>query len=111
PPFHGGNRGSSPLGDAIFLPAPFVGFKGHPCGGPFVLPVFLSLAYRSLNQRHRAARLAAPQRRGAAAWAAQRDSTKVRMRSAASTHSASGATRAMRSRLLPGFTPSTSRDR
>src|SRR5690606_2372797 len=34
------NRGSSPLGDAIFLPTPFVGFKGHPCGGPFVLPTF-----------------------------------------------------------------------
>ena len=37
--------------------------------------------------------------------------TKSRIRSAASTHSASGATRAMRTRPAPGLTPPTSRDR
>lgn len=42
---------------------------------------------------------------------AQLARTKSRMRSAASTHSASGATRAMRTRLAPGLRPSTLRDR
>ena len=41
----------------------------------------------------------------------QRLEQSSRMRWAASTHSASGATRAMRTRLAPGFSPFTSRDR